>query len=297
MRSNFTTLLVAISLCISVSFTDADYHSISTNYTSGMDLIGGFVLVQAKINGVDGNYIIDTGAPGLVLNSRYFKGAKSSDLQARGLSKELKVELCQVRRFEWLHLKKRHVQALVIDLQNLEERTDRMISGLIGYDLLKQCELFIDYENQIIQLFPSRKSPLNRLYENRFETRLDLSDHLPVVKVKVNGRRFHLGIDSGAESNIFRLQRSRKFKGQDVEAIGEHEVRGLDSEVQRVPVVRFSSASIQKESFDDLDFLLVDIDPFSSNESRPVDGLLGYPFLKSGKVSIDYPRARLRFWK
>ncbi|MEO1623977.1 MAG: pepsin/retropepsin-like aspartic protease family protein [Bacteroidota bacterium] len=284
-------------LGLSSAFSSGDSWGRSASYHTSMDLVGGFVLVEAELDGVLGTFILDTGAPGLILNKQHHKGVPSDQVQARGLSSEVEVFVKRIRKFEWLTVRKKHLDAYVVDLSHLEARLEQPIDGLIGYDILRGKELFIDYHSRVVQLFSGRNSPLKDWYDARLEVPVDLSDHLPVVKAEVNGRKFRLGIDSGAESNIFHLGSGRKFHQDHVTAVGEHEVRGLDQEIRRVPLVRFASASIKRESIEDLSFLMLDMGVLNSDQGhRGIDGLLGFPFLNSGKVSINYQKSRLCFW-
>src|SRR5678815_210867 len=84
---NYRTCFIA--LCILLSFTGNAGDSInirksysvsinglaidSTSCIIPFNRVGNLIVVKAKADSVEGNFILDTGAPGLVLNITYFR--------------------------------------------------------------------------------------------------------------------------------------------------------------------------------------------------------------------------------
>ena len=117
--------------------------------------------LKAKINKVEGNFILDTGASSSCVGldtAEYFKlFAEDSDVKAAGagatdmltqvsLKNELKIK-------DW---KKKKVSLVLFDLshvnQALENHNAEKVHGIIGADILKKGKAVIDYKNNCLYL-------------------------------------------------------------------------------------------------------------------------------------------------
>lgn len=266
-------------------------------YTTSAKLVKGFILVEAQVDDHKGLFVLDTGAPGLILNQRYYKGRPCEEFTASGLSDGFSLNQIQLKRFKWLSIKKRNTKVHTIDLSNLEHRTGRKIEGLIGYDVIKKYELLIDYEQSIVQLFPAKKSLFRKNKKALLEVPIHFKAHLPVISLNINDQEFQLGIDSGAENNIIHNGKMSSENKREMVRIRKHEVRGLDKKIRQAHVVKFSGTSIRHHELDDMPFLLMDASYLKNNPDLQLDGLLGFPFLNRGRVSINYYTHKLSFWE
>lgn len=284
-------LLVASS---DLSFSKAA-ETLGAN-VSNMEVIEGFVLVEAHINGQQGRFILDTGSPDLVLNSCYFSGEKT-DIIARGLHGQV-TELAQVsvRQFDWMSIRKRYIQAVALNMANLEKQTKVPILGLIGYELLREHELLIDYKNQRIELIPVTNEPA---LSSRLLARLpfQMQGHLPVIEVNIGGYHLRMGLDSGAQSNLLDNELLGIIPEELLLAERSLQIGGLEKQVKQVPVRELSKFSLGKSNISGLYFAFVPLGPISIQQDLPIDGLLGYPFLSKAKVSINYAEGVLCFYE
>ena len=266
-RIFFILLLLVASSDLSFSKTAETLGASVSN----MEVIEGFILVEAQINGQQGRFILDTGSPDLVLNSCYFSG-KKTDIIARGLHGQV-TEIAQVsvRQFDWMSIRKRYIQAIALNMANLEKQTKVPILGLIGYEMLREYELLIDYVNQQIELIPvSKKSILG----NRILTRLPfrMQGHLPIIEVKVGDYQLRLGLDSGAQFNLLDAELLGLLPEELLLTERILLVGGLERQVKRVPVRQLSRFTLGNSNIPGLYFAFIPLGPLSSIHNLPIDG-------------------------
>lgn len=268
---------------LTVAAIVADAH-----ITVPFELDRGMIYVQAEVDGSQGQFILDTGAPGLVLNEQPhpttdnpYTAQSSGDAVAIGVKK--------VGLFEWAGRKMKKVEAITLDMDHLEQVHQSPIKGMIGYDLLKDYLVFLDYSRQQLIISTNGALPLKPTAILPFE----LDGHLPVLSVVVNGQTLRLGLDTGAAANLLDTKWKHLLPNPASDTVSD--VQGLDQSVQRVPVVELSGIQVQQHAFDGA-FLLLSLDHVQTTSGQPLDGLLGYPFLSGYQVAIDYKGGRLLLW-
>ncbi|MFK8163603.1 MAG: hypothetical protein AB8H12_14230 [Lewinella sp.] len=251
------------------------------------------IFFPARINGRMGNFVLDTGAPALLINNR------GEDLQSQpaptGLAAGGSVALTNqmVESFEMggRNLGKRW--ALALDLRSMEERTGQTIDGFVGHELLNNKEVRINFPDRRFQLRKSVRQPLYKGQEPRKVLRFDFVDHLPVITVKVGKRKLRFAIDTGAGVNIIDEDNAALCQ-----AVGEQmNIQGLDgkstlNEVVTIPGLRIVDAEEEKET----SFVSMDLAHLQSPSGAPISGIIGSAFLRNYVVSIDYRRRKLYFW-
>ena len=117
----------------------------STSSIVSFESIRGMMHVKARVDGQEGNFILDTGAPVLVINC---KEPRTRAKKANSVVGNVDVALLQVDQFQWAGSRHTEVEALAVDISHLEKAAKREILGLIGYDNLKDYELYINPKQQ-----------------------------------------------------------------------------------------------------------------------------------------------------
>lgn len=252
------------------------------------DLDRGMIYVQAEVDGVRGQFILDTGAPGLVLNE-IPQASADNPYSAQSSGGEVSVGMKRVGRFEWAGRKLKWVEAVVVNLDHLEAVHQSPIKGMIGYDLLKEYFVFLDYSRRQLIIRADGAPPLKPAVIFPFE----LDGHLPVVTVNVQGVALRLGLDTGAAANLLDKKWQHLFPAADSDAVMG--VQGLDQAVQRMPMGTLSGLRVQDEVFD-ATFVRMDLSHLQTASGQPLDGLLGYSFLSDYQIAIDYKTGRLLLW-
>lgn len=258
---------------------------------SSFEFYDRMIIVEANLNGVKGKYILDTGSPMLMLNQK----PKIGDSQIGGIAEKCDAEYIEVREFKWAGISKKSIEALAFDMSNLEKSLGTSIDGLIGQNVFKSYELYLDIAQQKIQLFKARRSSLHK--KRKFQKRVSFSmeKHIPVITVKIDGKKYRFGIDTGAEVNVLSQELKNDLEDS-LENFNHSTIQGIGGLPQKVESATLSQFSIKKENFKNFNFLLIDFSSFENDFGLNLDGILGYPFLKENVLSINYQKQKIYIW-
>ena len=101
------------------------------------------ILIEASIDTLSGNFVLDTGAPGLILNKTYFRESWSSNTfeatNATGSSSAVSKTIVRDFNINELHFSK--INAEITELSHIENKRGVKILGLLGVNLFKDYEL------------------------------------------------------------------------------------------------------------------------------------------------------------
>ncbi len=132
------------------------YHCIKMKYTKTNHLE-----VVAKINNIEGNFILDTGASstcvGIESIEHFELLSEDSDIKAAGAgATNMLTQISQKNRLQINDWKKKKVDLVVFDLKHVNEALTNhkaeKVHGIIGADILKKGKAVIDYKNKALFL-------------------------------------------------------------------------------------------------------------------------------------------------
>ena len=258
------------------------------NFTFDRNLI----FFEALVNGEPGTFILDTGAPTLVVNNRG-EATHGSNYEGFGSGGSVELSDHRVEAFEMSGLSIQNYWAIGLDLRSMESRTGQRIDGMVGYDLLNDGELRIDYASRSFRLLPSERRPAHQGVEPRAVLRFSLVDHLPVVRLRINGKRYDFAIDTGAGSNLVDEHVAAEL---DLTATGEGmNIQGLDGRSVDADLVTLALPAEFAGGRDDIHLVTMDLSHLGDNGQR-LAGILGSAFLSQYTIGIDYRRRRIYVW-
>lgn len=258
------------------------------------ELIDGMIVVEGELNQQKGYFILDTGAPVMIVNS--LKPQKTSH-KAKGISKAFYVEEVQVESFAWASIEKENIEAIAMDISHLERATQRSLLGLIGYDMLKDFEVLIDYQNHTIRFFDAKNNDLHKNFRPISTVSFLIENHLPIIKVKIGDKKLYLGLDTGAEANLIDVSIKDKLDTMLLSPLTVEEIQGLDQVIHEVETTYIRNTRVKALSFENMKFLFTDMSHLRSNSTFQLDGLLGFPFFSQHKCSINYKKRKMYFWE
>lgn len=263
---------------------------LSTENEQVFELHRNLIFFTARLNGQPGNFILDTGAPNLLVNSRSEISPQTlTSGQAAGGEVPMRYQKVASLEFNGQVIDNRW--ALALDLRPMEARTGRKIDGFVGYHLLRRQELRIDYEQRKFSLRKPDRKPLHEGRAPDFVGQLRFVDHLPVISLKVDNISLRFILDTGAGVNL--IDPRYRESGQPLAT--EVNVQGFDGNAEN-----HQSVQIQLDKFD-LDeqqatFVLMDLTHLQTPEEPPVAGILGAAFLSRYVVGVDYRKQKLYLW-
>lgn len=135
---------------------DKGYHKIDLKFTKTQHLE-----VVAKINNIEGNFILDTGASSTCVGVESIEHfnllPEDSDVKAAGAgATNMLTQIAQKNRIEIKGWKKKKVDLVLFDLRHVNEalinHEAEKVHGIIGADILRKGKAIIDYKNKALYL-------------------------------------------------------------------------------------------------------------------------------------------------
>ena len=257
------------------------------------DFSKNLICFTASVNGRAGSYILDTGAPHLLLNDW---GQAERPARAEGLAAGGRVTLGEryVASLRFSGREYAKLWASTLDLRPMEKHLGQAIDGYIGFELLQRSEVRIDYQRQNFRLLPPRRRPTHLGRAPDHVLSFKLVGHMPLVKVRQGKQNYYLLVDTGASLNLL----DESLAGLLAHTAGKVHVRGLDGHgivARRGPL---ADASILPVSTKEAEFALLNLQALQPEEgSLPIHGILGSAYLSEFVIGIDYPRRKIYLWK
>ena len=281
------------------SFVQSDSSSCIIPFS----LSGKLILVQGRADSILGNFVLDTGAPNLVLNSTYFRSYPVTVIhdenQASITGQGDMIERTMVREFQLGTLHYHRAIADLVSLGHIENIRGVKILGLLGVALFKDCELIIDYENNQIHLHrinkKERKSYVHPMLADSSKYTsfpFDLKDNRILVKTHVGKKDLQFVIDYAAESNIIdsrapeRILDSVAITGRIMlSGSGTKKIEAISGEI---PLISVGSLQVRG-----LPVIITNLENTCFGASNCINGVLGHEFLSRYILVFNFVRRRL----
>jgi hypothetical protein len=202
-----------------------------------------------------------------------------------------------IGHFNWAGIEEKKLDALVLDISHLEKAFQRPLKGMIGFNALKDYELFFDYEQRQVLRYEAQRNALHENADFLHKLPFQKLDHLPVIAVKIGKKKFYFGLDTGACTNLINRSVLESIEQELITDLPDEEVQGLDQRVNRVKAVNIKAIEVKGLVEKDLKFLATEMPELHSDDGIQLAGLLGYSFLSRMKFSINYPKQRIYVWE
>lgn len=260
------------------------------------------ILIEAEVEGQQGNFILDFGAPYLVLNETYFRDFRN-DYTARvgsasGEGSYAKRKVAEQLSFHGIDYTE--VDADVTPLGHIEDSRGIKILGLLGVNLFLEFEVELDVARDVMYLYRLDEEG-NRLEEKRpatpmlTEVDLEVDNNVIFLWGTVAGKQLLFNLDTAAETVVLtntipgKVKRTLKIEDRTY-------MKGANG--QTVPVFRgrMQSMEIGGQSFNNMRVIMTNLSSMSKAYGRTISGMLGYDFLAQGIVSINLKTEKLRVY-
>jgi hypothetical protein len=281
--------------------TDTPYCSIP------FSRVGNLILIKAKADTTEGNFILDTGAPGLVLNLTYFRdypvttetNAEQSGITGTGApSMRTNIDSFTFGTFHYSN-----VTADLANLGHIENSKNIRIFGLIGLEFFKECEMIIDFEASVIHLQHISKKIIP-VYttamlkdESAYSTLpIDIMDNRIITTTELGGKKLKMIIDCAAESSIL----NSKLPNKQMELVtisrrikltgsGSKQIDALYGDVSKM--------KIGSEEITKLPVIITNLANTCFSYNGCIDGVLGFDFLSLHKIGFNFVKHKMYIWK
>jgi hypothetical protein len=255
---------------------------------------GNLIIVEAQVDSVEGNFVMDTGAPYLVLNSTYFRDApKINDQQSEGINGETDGSFTTiVHNFSILDLHYSRLTADVTDLSGIENGRNIKILGLLGTRLFAKLAITIDLFHNMLYIHKvdaDGNIPADEeLFHQPFlQTTFKYTNDIIFLKGSANDKSMWFVFDTGAETNLLDYQRSRKILSS-MQILNRSKLTGVGGSRFEVLYARFDKLTIGDQQFTRNRVLITDLEKMGKAYDHSIDGILGYDFFARGIFTINF---------
>ena len=264
-------------------------------------------MIKARVDSIEGNFILDTGAPGLVLNITYFRNypqtvhdAEQTSITGTSSSTVAKTTVSELN-FGTYHYYK--AEADLLNLGHIENTKNIKILGLLGMGLFKQFEMIIDYEQGLIYLHHISKKEASD-YKHVMLQETDAYSTLPieiihdriVVQSEMAGKKLKFVIDCAAETNILDSRLPNKIFDQ-VTITRKVTLTGSGNKKIDALYGNMADFKIGGDYIKSLPVLITNLENTCFANMGCVDGVLGFDFLSLHKVGFNFVTRKMYIWK
>jgi hypothetical protein len=268
---------------------------------------GKLILVKGRADSTEGNFVLDTGAPYLVLNSTYFRNMElihNQDEVQTGINGEGGlVQKTMLKEFRLGSFKYFKVETDLLNLGHIENFRGIKILGLLGVSLFKECELIIDYEKNLIHLYHI-KGKEKKTYKHQLlndpqqytEHSFTLKDNRIIVQTKLGEKKLQFVVDYGAESNII----DSRLPGSVLDSIqinGRILLSGAGSKKVEAITGDMSGFTMGGLAYDQMPVIITSLENSCFSNDSCINGVLGYDFLSRYKLVFNFVTSKLYVFK
>jgi hypothetical protein len=290
-----------ISISIPVLSSDSSSSTIPFNR------VGNLIVLKAKVDTIEGNFILDTGAPHLVLNLTYFRDypvtVKQDEDQASIAGRGDMIQQTTVRNLSFGAMTYNQLEADLVNLGNIENAKGLKVIGLLGLDLFRQCELIIDFEKSLIYLHRIGKKEASTYKHpmlddaSSYQTYpIEFSFNRMTTTTEIAGKKLKMVIDCAAESNI--LDSRLPEKVFDFVTI-TRKVKLTGPSDKKVDALYGSLASMMMgtQQIENLQVVILNLEYTCFADDICVNGVLGFDFLSQHKIGFNFVKRKMYIWK
>ena len=254
----------------------------------------GLPIVNVIIDGQPCNMFFDTGAPGVILNSKYFDHNIEGQVMGSGghgaIGTGSLSGLHHVKLMDMGGITLEDTDIMTSDLSNLET-VGVAVHGILGQSFYKNFDMLFDFKrNEIMLLEPDTTHQWLQTEGNRCLTVKGVKKgHLLAFDCQLGGVPVVLAFDSGAQSNLLSndwpQQHPSSVKGiKKGHLIGYGEGRASITKGKTTLTLGGRTFKKQQTVFSNVSHL---------KESKGIDGLFGCEVLDKQKLLISYKRQEL----
>lgn len=265
--------------------------------------IGNLLLIDAKVDGIAGTFVFDTGAGGLVLNSTYFHEGKSTyDVEGSGITgTTIERKTKKIESFEIADITYSSIQADVIDLSHIENNKKIKILGLIGTAFIKDFEVIIDIKTLSLRLtvVDGNGEPLDKeldSYKYDIVHKINLLHNVILTDMTLGGKKVSVCLDTGAEQNIIDYKLPEKIK-TNINIVRRTSIKGASDKGIEVLYGNLKNVYMDSCELGEMPVVVADLSNLRHGYGINISGMLGNGFLELGIIKMNFKKQVLSIAK
>jgi predicted aspartyl protease len=264
---------------------------------------GNLILIELKADTLVGNFILDTGAPHLVLNKTYFRSYPSyGGVFASGITGSVESgDQIRINKLDFGGIHFNNVDADMISLSHIEDKKGVKILGLLGLNLFENLELMVDINEGSLTLYRlNKKWEAIEMEKERLaqpKKRLDFENELGLLllSAEINGKKARFYLDTGAELCVLHTGVSKKIF-ESVTVTSNKTMIGAGGKKIDVLFGTINKMDLDGFNIEKLPITIANLNGLSSVYGTKIEGMLGFDFLAKGKMLINLHNKTLTIW-
>jgi len=228
----FTFLFLLLGCSITNLQNKGDVETMEFNYSLEFSTAKGLVLIPVKINGVEKNFIFDTGADLTMIQRDSLRGNISKISGASNRKMDVGQEIVESLKIGNINF--RNTYAWNADLDGLKNQISNF-GGIIGQPVINKANWLINYPSKKLEI--SNKNLVDDSYQSLV---IKQKGGAPYTYLFINGEKYKVIIDLGSTSS-FNIPRDSKLAAKilNTHNFKDHErerytVGGLESIKEKV---------------------------------------------------------------
>ncbi len=257
--------------------------------------VSNLIVIEAKIDTMEGNFILDTGAPYLVLNQTYFRDLPHHiDQDAGGINGDATAFQTDIRNFNIAEMHFDRLQADVTDLSAIENSRNIRVLGLLGTKLFAKFAITVDlFQNQLYihKLDKNGEIPAaeQQYHDPILKVPFYLADDAILFKASVNDNSMWFAFDTGAETNLIDYRQAKKLMPT-LQIINRSKLTGIGSSTFEVIYAHFDKLDVGGRAFINNKVIITSLEKMGKSFGHTVDGMLGCDFFGRAVFTINFVR-------
>ncbi|TCJ13138.1 hypothetical protein EPD60_13805 [Flaviaesturariibacter flavus] len=279
----------------------------SVSATIPFSRVGNLILIEAQADTIKGNFIFDTGAAHMLLNQTYFRDypvSQQADVESAGITGGgAPVQRTVIKDLGLGALHYRNQEVDLGNLGHLESAKGVRIFGLLGMSLFQDCEVLIDYDNNLLYIHKARRhEPV--LYAAQAlkdtpgyqEYPIDIKEGFILVNTEVAGRKLQFVMDSGAESSVLD-SRLPNAVFQQVQITRRVALNGSAGRKSEAFYGTLAQLSVGGQTLNGLPVLISSLEHTCFADMSCINGILSFDAFAPRRMGFNFVTRKMYVWK
>ncbi len=254
---------------------------------------GNLILLEAIVDSIQGNLILDTGSATFALNQMYFRAGRTLAGHVSGgvTGSAGTVSTTRINKLRISDLNYSRVEASIIDMGHIESTRNVKILGFFGLGLFADYEVVIDLKNNVLELHKLNMRG-NRVHRPVRPPRYDLqltakvASSVVFIDAIISNNRLTFCLDTGAESNVIASGLPGRVLNT-IDILGRSTLRGAGNQQVEVLYGKMNDFSIERREIKGMNVIITNLNAMSHFYGIPTHGMLGCEFLEKGTFFIN----------
>jgi len=280
---------------------DPDPYGDFKTVTIPIKRAGSLIIIEAQLDTMIGNFILDTGAPGLVLNETYFRDLPHNyEKETGGLNGSAHSFTTTVKNLALLDLHYDRLTADVTDLSAIENSKHIKVLGLLGTRLFAKLAITVDLFNNVLYIHkPDDKGEImegERVFSKPdMKTSFKLLDDVMFLRGSIDNNDLWFAFDTGAECNLLDYDNFKKLAHK-MRVISRATIAGIGGPGHENAYAAFDNLVIGNYLFKNNHVMFTRLDAIGKAYNSTVDAILGNDFFARGIFTINFVKKEFEMY-